>query len=143
MTARRPESVLVVIYTPIEILLLRRIADFEFWQSVTGSLESGEMPSDAASRELFEETGIGGIDLVDCQHSATFEISPRWRDRYPPGVTQNREHVFLCALPARVDVTLCAEEHTDFIWLNYKSAVAKATSATNRAAIERFVMPVE
>ena len=143
MTARRPESVLVVIYTPTEILLLRRNADFEFWQSVTGSLEAGEMPADAASRELFEETGIGGVDLVDCQHSVYFEISHRWRDRYPPGVTRNKEHVFLCALPARVEVTLCAEEHTEYVWLDYQSALAKATSATNRAAIERFVMSAD
>ena len=82
---RRPESVLVVIYTPDEILLLKRNADFEFWQSVTGSLEAGETPDDAASRELFEETGIAEVELINCDHSAEFEISPRWRDRYPPG----------------------------------------------------------
>lgn len=131
----------MVIHTPGEILLLKRNADFEFWQSVTGSLEAGEMPADAAARELFEETGIRDPDLIDCDHSEYFEISPRWRDRYPPGITQNKEHVFLCSLTARVEVTLCAEEHTEFIWLDYKSALSRATSATNRSAIERFVMP--
>lgn len=141
MTSRRPESVLVVIYTPAEILLLKRNADFEFWQSVTGSLEAGELPADAAPRELFEETSIRDIDLIDCRHSEHFEISAKWRDRYPPGVTQNKEHVFLCSLPARVDVTLCPEEHTEFIWLDYKSALSRVSSATNRAAIERFVLP--
>ena len=140
MTERRPESVLVVIYTPSEILLLKRNADFEFWQSVTGALEAGETPVDAATRELFEETGIGDVALVDCRHSVEFEIPPRWRDRYPPGVTQNKEHVFLCALPARVEVTLCPEEHTEFIWMGYREALGRATSSTNRAAIERFVV---
>jgi len=140
MTARRPESVLVVIYTPTEILLLRRNADFEFWQSVTGSLEAGEIPADAAVRELFEETGICDIELLDCQHSVKFEISPQWRDRYPPDVTHNEEHVFLCALPTRVEVALSPEEHTEFVWLDYESAAKRATSWTNRAAIERFVM---
>ena len=140
MIPRRPESVLVVIFTPSEILLLKRNADFEFWQSVTGSLEADEQPADAAPRELFEETGISGVDLVDCHHVQEFEISPRWRDRYAEGVTHNREHVFLCALSARVDVTLCAEEHTEFVWLDYRQAHDKATSRTNRSAIERFVM---
>ena len=140
MTLRRPESVLVVIYTPAEILLLKRNADFEFWQSVTGSLEVGEMPDEAASRELFEETGIAEVELVNCNYSAEFEISPRWRNRYPPGVTMNREHVFLCPLPTRTDVTLSPEEHTEFVWLDYSAALAKATSHTNRAAIERFVI---
>lgn len=139
MAMRRPESVLVVIYTPTEILLLKRNADFEFWQSVTGSLEAGEMPADAAVRELQEETGISDIELIDCRYSAEFEISPQWRKRYPPGVTVNREHVFLCPLPARVDIALCPEEHTEYMWLDYQSALAKADSYTNRAAIERFV----
>ena len=139
MTLRRPESVLVVIYTPAEILLLKRNADFEFWQSVTGSLEVGEMPDEAASRELFEETGIAEVELVNCNYSAEFEISPRWRDRYPPGVTMNREHVFLCPLPTRTDVMLSPEEHTEFVWLDYSRALQRATSYTNRAAIERFV----
>ena len=139
----RPESVLVVIYTPTEILLLKRNADFEFWQSVTGTLETGEIPADAALRELFEETGIADVELVDCRHSVNFEISPHWRSRYAPGITHNKEHVFLCALPARVEVTLSPEEHTEFIWLDYQSAMARATSKTNRAAIQRFVMLVE
>lgn len=130
----------MVIYSPSEILLLKRNADFEFWQSVTGSLEAGELPADAAQRELFEETGISDCGLIDCQYSVDFEISPRWRDRYAAGVTHNKEHVFLCALSQRVDVTLCAEEHTEFVWLDFNAALCKATSSTNRAAIERFVM---
>ncbi len=138
--SRRPESVLVVIYTPAEILLLKRNSDFEFWQSVTGSLEVGEMPADAASRELLEETGISGIDLVDCQHHVYFDIAPQWQKRFPPGVTRNKEHVFLCPLTERSGVTLCAEEHTDYLWLGHAEALAKATSVTNRAAIERFVI---
>lgn len=137
---RRPESVLVVIYTPTEILLLKRNADFEFWQSVTGSLEADEIPVDAAYRELAEETGISNAELVDCQHSVYFDISPRWRSRYASGVTRNLEHVFLCPLPARQTVTLCPEEHTEFVWLGYDDAMVKATSHTNRSAIEQFVM---
>jgi len=137
---RRPESVLVVIYTPTEILLLKRNADFEFWQSVTGSLEAGEIPADAACRELEEETGISNVELVDCDHSVYFDISPRWRSRYAPGVTRNKEHLFLCPLPDRQKVTLSAEEHTEFVWLGYDEAVARVSSHTNRSAIEQFVM---
>ncbi len=132
---------MVVIYTPTEILLLKRNADFEFWQSVTGSLEAGEKPVDAAVRELQEETGISGIDLVDCEHVVEFEISERWRHKYAPNIiTHNKEHVFICALPERVQVTLSPDEHTEFLWLDHESACAKATSKTNRAAIEQFVL---
>ncbi len=131
----------MVIYTPTEILLLKRNADFEFWQSVTGSLEAGEKPVDAAVRELQEETGIdGGDKLIDCQYSVDFEISPKWRDRYPPHVTVNTEHVFLYPLPDRAEIILSPEEHTEYIWLDYRSALAKVSSHTNHAAIEQFVL---
>ncbi len=137
---RRPESVLVVIYTPTEVLLLKRNADFEFWQSVTGSLEAGEVPTDAAYRELLEETGISGIELHDCDHHVNFDIAPQWQSRFAPGVTRNKEYVFLCPLPARTEVQLCAEEHTEYVWLSYSDALARVTSTTNRAAIEQFVL---
>ena len=53
---RRPESVLIVIYTVGgEFLLLERRRPPGFWQSVTGSLEWGETADDAARRELVED----------------------------------------------------------------------------------------
>ncbi len=58
---RVPESVLVVVYArPDQVLLLERRDRPGFWQSVTGSLEPGEAPRDAARRELAEETGLDG-----------------------------------------------------------------------------------
>ena len=56
---KRPESVLVVVYTADrETLILQRVGN-SFWQSVTGSLNwDEESPEEAARRELFEETGI-------------------------------------------------------------------------------------
>ncbi|HUH00249.1 MAG TPA: NUDIX domain-containing protein, partial [Gammaproteobacteria bacterium] len=56
---KRPISVLVVVHTRSgEVLLLERIQPPGWWQSVTGSLEAGETPWDAAVRELHEETGM-------------------------------------------------------------------------------------
>ena len=54
---KRPESVLVVVYSAdSQVLMLRRHEPPTFWQSVTGSLEWGEQPEQAARRELVEET---------------------------------------------------------------------------------------
>ncbi len=55
---KRPESVLVVVHTADQVLLLERVRPAGFWQSVTGSLEAGETASQAAIRELGEETGF-------------------------------------------------------------------------------------
>ncbi len=143
---KRPESVLVVIFT-VEgrVLVLQRADDPDFWQSVTGSLDPGEEPADTAARELFEETGIDvgepGIDLIDCQFSDSFIIREQWRYRYPPGTTRNKEHVFLARLATCQTIVLNNAEHLDSRWLTLNEAIDRCWSATNRQAIERFVAP--
>ena len=84
---KRPESVLVVVYTATdEVLVLLRRQPPDFWQSVTGSLRWDEIdPLDAARRELREETGLGdAVDVVDCGLINRFPILPPWRHRYAP-----------------------------------------------------------
>ena len=140
MDHKRPESALVIVYTQgNEVLMLRRRYPENFWQSVTGSLEWGEDPLQAAIRELQEETGLVTKAVRDCHHSRTFEIYPIWRERYPPGVTQNREHVFRLLLPEKVDIQINEKEHEEFIWLPRAQAASRASSHTNRAAILRWV----
>ena len=65
-----------------EFLLLRRTRPVGFWQSVTGSLEPGENPRQAARRELWEETGLSLPEaaLLDLNHKERFPILPAWRD---------------------------------------------------------------
>ena len=113
---RRPESILLIVYTDdLDILLLRRIAPFDFWQSVTGSLDPGESPRDATVRELREETGIEATDaIVDTGTSRTFTIDPRWIHRYPGGVTRNVEYEWRLRLPAARDITIDPDEHSEY-----------------------------
>ena len=139
-TARRPESVLVVIYTDDgNVLLLRRHRPFDFWQSVTGSLGAGESDAEAAARELQEETGLtdeGELTFSGVQR--TFVIDPRWRNRYAPGVTTNVEYEWRYRLPAPCDVTLDESEHSDFQWLPLAEAIETVWSWTNREALREL-----
>ncbi|MEN8130153.1 MAG: dihydroneopterin triphosphate diphosphatase [Pseudomonadota bacterium] len=137
---KRPESVLIVVYTiACEVLVLRRLQPMGFWQSVTGSLEWGEQPLQAARRELEEETGLPAEGIVNCQQSHSFEIYPLWRHRYAPGVTRNLEHVFHLCLPSSREIAVDEAEHDAFLWCSREIAIARVSSYTNRDAIVQWV----
>lgn len=136
---RRPESVLVVIYTrERRCLLLRRVRPPDFWQSVTGTLRWGETPAAAAAREVAEETGLDPAGLRDAGIERSFPILPAWRERYAPDVERNVEHWWYLELPAAVPVRLDPAEHTEYRWLPLAAAAEKASSWTNREALERL-----
>ncbi|MDR6350173.1 dATP pyrophosphohydrolase [Pantoea sp. SORGH_AS 659] len=107
MGFKHPVSVLVVIFARDtgRVLMLQRRDDDSFWQSVTGSLEAGETPRQAAQREVLEELAIDiaheKLVLDDCHKQIEFEIFPHYRHRYAPGTTHNREHWFRLAIPRR------------------------------------------
>jgi dATP pyrophosphohydrolase len=134
---KRPESVLVVIYTADgEVLMLERQQPAGYWQSVTGSLEWGEAAPAAAVREVREETGLDVAQtLQDCGYSNRFEIIPAWRARYAPDVRVNTEHVFAVQYATRPAVRINPAEHVRYQWLAPDQAVARASSRTNREAI--------
>ncbi len=136
-----PLSVLVVIYTQaLDILLIRR-ADTaaDYWQSVTGSKDTeDESFTDAAVREVFEETGIDAAGprcrLQDWELENVYDIYPRWLYRYAPGVVRNTEHVFGLQVPADVSIRLNPREHTDFLWLPWRTAADRCFSPSNAEA---------
>ncbi len=136
---RRPESVLIVIHTAGgEFLLLERCRPPGFWQSVTGSLEWGEMPDEAARREVVEETGITQGLLRNLQWTQVYDILPSFGKKYAPGVTRNLEHAFALKLVSRVPVTLSPSEHSQYRWESADGAVDLASSESNRAVIRQL-----
>lgn len=138
---RRPESVLIVVHTDNEALLLRRKAPFEFWQSVTGSLLPQESHAAAAARELREETGLSDEGRLSCTGvSRRFEIDPRWRNRFGSGVTDNLEYEYRYKLPGRVEISLDEYEHTAMEWVTLVDALDRVWSWTNKAALRQLLV---
>ncbi len=124
-----------------EVLLIERADKANFWQSVTGSLDSvDEDLSAAATREVLEETGIDvkslpAGSLQDMRHQIKYEIYPQWRYRYAPGVTSNVEHWFSLLVPEDIQITLAPREHVAYQWLPFAEASRKCFSPSNGEAI--------
>lgn len=142
-TFKIPQSVLVVIYNPaLEVLLIKRADADDFWQSVTGSKDDPqETFEQTARREVFEETGIDcrpgsplAGHLQDWQLENIYEIYPRWRHRYAPGVLLNTEHLFGLQVPHSTLVRLSPREHTACQWLPYQQAAHQCFSPSNAEA---------
>jgi dATP pyrophosphohydrolase len=134
-----PQSVLVVVHTrALDVLLIERADVPGFWQSVTGAKDRDDEPFAAtAVREVLEETGIDartGV-LADWGLENVYEIYPRWRHRYPPGVTHNTEHVFGLQVAAGTPVRLHPREHTAWRWLPWRAAADACFSPSNAEAI--------
>ena len=110
---RRPESILVLIYTSRhEILLLKRIHPFSYWQSVTGSMQENETKEMAALRELKEETGFEPVRMFVADHVSKFYETHEDRINLVPvfGIEVDREDVKI------------SEEHCDFKWVDFETA---------------------
>ena len=151
-----PQSVLVVIHTPaLEVLLIKRADAEDFWQSVTGAKDSlDEDFRDTAVREVLEETGIDcgpGTPLTtglrDWQLENVYEIYPRWRHRYAPGVTRNTEHLFSLRVPAGTSsgrkfrvkgAGVQRKNITGDLIVTVEVAVPQRLSAEAKAALETF-----
>jgi dATP pyrophosphohydrolase len=139
-----PKSVLVVIHTPaLDVLLIQRADAAGFWQSVTGSKDTLDEPlATTAAREVLEETGIDcrpgsalAPQLRDWGLQNVYEIYPRWRARYAPGVTHNTEHLFGLCVPECLTPVLDPREHTAWQWLSYRQAADACFSPSNAEAI--------
>lgn len=136
-----PVSVLVVIHTADgQVLLMERADAPGFWQSVTGSQDVGETLAQTAIREVREETGLNATqyDLDDWALVTRYEIYPRWRHRYAPGVTHNTEHTFGLRVPEPLPITLAPREHVRYRWLPWQQAADACFSPSNAAAIRRW-----
>ena len=138
---KQPRSIQVVIFAEPDAcrqyLLLKRVQSYgAFWQSVTGSLEDGESHSQAAVREVKEETGICAAerDLIDLHLTNVFKIAPQWLRKYLPGTTYNEEVCFALNVE-QTEINLDLREHDAFLWTGYEQAMEMLYWDSNKRAL--------
>jgi lipoyl(octanoyl) transferase len=125
-----------------EVLLLKRTErDGAFWQPVTGLLDPGETPADAAAREVAEETGVTGVP-ESLEFVRDFRVVPAgWAPKPVAGARPwlNREHAYAMeAGDARI--ALSADEHEEYLWMHPEQAKELLRWNGNRRSLERLVV---
>lgn len=82
------------------------------WQGVAGKIEEGETASEAAIRELKEETGFEPVRMFVADHVSKFYETHGDRINLVPvfGIEVDQEDVKI------------SEEHCDFKWVNFEIA---------------------
>lgn len=115
-----------------EVLLLQRSeARGGFWQPVTGRVEAGERPADAARRELREETGRS-LEVSPLGYVHGFALG----EDLPPRLV--RETAFFARWPEDAAVWR-SDEHRAHAWLGLEEALARLPFPGLREGVRRAV----
>jgi lipoyl(octanoyl) transferase len=116
------------------VLLLRRTPDRGgFWQQVTGRIERGESPDEAARRELREETGAD-VPVRALGYRHAFALDPTLNHVRPGALVLVEETAYAARLADGFAARL-SDEHAEHAWVAPDEAVTKLRFAGLRRAI--------
>jgi 8-oxo-dGTP pyrophosphatase MutT (NUDIX family) len=131
----RPDAVAVVVLrgrgADAQVLLLRRAggAFAGAWTFVMGGVEEGERGTDAARRELLEETGLALTTLFTAGELDAFYDPVRDRIVHVP---------FFVAHAGEGEIALEADVHDEHRWASFAEAAELLEFASHRRALDEI-----
>lgn len=111
---------------PVYLILLYGAGHWDFPK---GNIEAGESEIDTVKREVYEETGIRDIELLN---GFRHEISYFYRKQ---GNLVNKSVIFYLARSFEKNVKL-SSEHKDYAWLDYDNAMKRLTFKTAKETLK-------
>ena len=128
----------VLVHDGERVLLLHRKPERgNFWQPITGTIEDGESPLDAARRELAEETGHAG-EPRPLELTQSFMIESQYLESRHPAPIIASETAYETLVDSRVSIRADAEEHDDWGWFTFAEAYERIRWTDDREALDRL-----
>lgn len=97
----------------------------DYWFTVTGSVEAGELIENAVRREVKEETNLNVSEIFDL----------KWGSIYSWGGEDHSENNFLAFV--KKGKVMLNEEHIDYEWLNLDNFVNKVKWDLNKEELKQ------
>ncbi len=131
-------GVLVYRHAPAGRVFLLLLSAHGPWEFPKGKLEPGETLLQAAIRELSEETGLTGVDIVP---GFTRQITYHFRGRGGPnrGRLVNKTVHYVLAHDPTASAVRISREHRQFAFLPFAAALTRLTHAGPRAVLRDAV----
>ena len=130
-------NVQIFVYTTkptFKVLILKRIPEKSgYWQPPCGGVDEGELDTEAAIRELFEETGIVYKDeIIDLDYSFTYRESKN-------GILMNMKDICFAAEVEELPKVELSHEHQKYRWCNEIEAREYLKWEHNLIALDKLV----
>ena len=137
---RLPYQVLIILYlrheNDIKYCIFERKSPKNQVQFIAGGGEDDETPLEAATREVFEESGIVNMSiqqLVSICYIPTNIFSNEQRQAWGEDILVIPEYSY--GAEVKSDKVVISDEHDNYKWVSYEEAISQLKWNSNRTAL--------